>query len=203
VRGELRNAVGETHGQARNTFAGRLTHLVEQRLADLKNLLRAVESGLAGLGHGDTAPRRFQQLSPNRFFQFAHLRAYRLDGHVEPLGRAREAAFLYDDPEIIKMAIVQHGRRHFEESDMWFSLSLLYPNSWGNDDIYTHHARLSVRCPTFLRSNAMKCPVCKTTDLLMTERRSIEIDYCPDCRGVWLDRGELDKLISDDDVERA
>jgi Zn-finger nucleic acid-binding protein len=49
----------------------------------------------------------------------------------------------------------------------------------------------------------MKCPVCKTTDLLMTERRSIEIDYCPDCRGVLLDRGELDKLISDDDVERV
>ncbi|MFM0341734.1 TFIIB-type zinc ribbon-containing protein [Paraburkholderia fungorum] len=44
----------------------------------------------------------------------------------------------------------------------------------------------------------MKCPVCKTTDLLMSERRSIEIDYCPDCRGVWLDRGELDKLIAQD-----
>ncbi|HEY4298165.1 MAG TPA: zf-TFIIB domain-containing protein [Paraburkholderia sp.] len=44
----------------------------------------------------------------------------------------------------------------------------------------------------------MKCPVCKTTDLLMTERRSIEIDYCPVCRGVWLDRGELDKLIAQD-----
>jgi len=47
----------------------------------------------------------------------------------------------------------------------------------------------------------MKCPVCKTTDLLMTERRSIEIDYCPDCRGVWLDRGELDKLIAQDAAE--
>ncbi|MFM0355865.1 zf-TFIIB domain-containing protein [Paraburkholderia nemoris] len=44
----------------------------------------------------------------------------------------------------------------------------------------------------------MKCPVCKTTDLLMTERRSIEIDYCPVCRGVWLDRGELDKLTVQD-----
>lgn len=44
----------------------------------------------------------------------------------------------------------------------------------------------------------MKCPVCKTTDLLMTERRAIEIDYCPACRGVWLDRGELDKLIAQD-----
>jgi hypothetical protein len=46
------------------------------------------------------------------------------------------------------------------------------------------------------RSQAMKCPVCKTPDLLMTERQSIEIDYCPDCRGVWLDRGELDKLVA-------
>ncbi len=41
----------------------------------------------------------------------------------------------------------------------------------------------------------MKCPACKETTLTMTERQGIEIDYCPDCRGVWLDRGELDKLI--------
>lgn len=41
----------------------------------------------------------------------------------------------------------------------------------------------------------MDCPVCKTTKLVITERQSIEIDYCPDCRGVWLDRGELDKMI--------
>lgn len=41
----------------------------------------------------------------------------------------------------------------------------------------------------------MKCPVCTTTDLMMTERQGIEIDYCPQCRGVWLDRGELDKII--------
>ncbi|MFA5353754.1 MAG: zf-TFIIB domain-containing protein [Thermodesulfovibrionales bacterium] len=40
----------------------------------------------------------------------------------------------------------------------------------------------------------MKCPVCNT-DLLMSERQGIEIDYCPQCRGVWLDRGELDKII--------
>lgn len=40
----------------------------------------------------------------------------------------------------------------------------------------------------------MKCPNCSTT-LVMTDRQGIEIDYCPDCRGVWLDRGELDKLI--------
>jgi uncharacterized protein len=40
----------------------------------------------------------------------------------------------------------------------------------------------------------MKCPVCNVT-LLMSEKQSIEIDYCPDCRGVWLDRGELEKII--------
>lgn len=41
----------------------------------------------------------------------------------------------------------------------------------------------------------MKCPVCKDVSLLMAERQGIEIDYCPQCRGVWLDRGELDRLI--------
>jgi hypothetical protein len=41
----------------------------------------------------------------------------------------------------------------------------------------------------------MKCPICKDPDLVMTERQNIEIDYCPQCRGVWLDRGELDKII--------
>lgn len=41
----------------------------------------------------------------------------------------------------------------------------------------------------------MKCPVCVETDLLMSERQGIEIDYCPKCRGIWLDRGELDKLL--------
>lgn len=40
----------------------------------------------------------------------------------------------------------------------------------------------------------MKCPN-DATDLVMAERQGIEIDYCPNCRGVWLDRGELDKLI--------
>lgn len=42
----------------------------------------------------------------------------------------------------------------------------------------------------------MKCPVCVETDLLMSERSGVEIDYCPKCRGVWLDRGELDKIIA-------
>lgn len=41
----------------------------------------------------------------------------------------------------------------------------------------------------------MKCPICPEATLVMTERQKIEIDYCPQCRGVWLDRGELDKLI--------
>ena len=41
---------------------------------------------------------------------------------------------------------------------------------------------------------SMLCPVCKVP-LTMSERQGVEIDYCPDCRGVWLDRGELDKII--------
>jgi Zn-finger nucleic acid-binding protein len=40
----------------------------------------------------------------------------------------------------------------------------------------------------------MKCPVCHT-ELQIAVRAGIEIDYCPTCRGVWLDRGELDKII--------
>ncbi len=49
----------------------------------------------------------------------------------------------------------------------------------------------------------MQCPVDSAT-LLLSERQGVEIDYCPTCRGVWLDRGELDKLISrsDDDDDR-
>jgi Zn-finger nucleic acid-binding protein len=41
----------------------------------------------------------------------------------------------------------------------------------------------------------MQCPVCKNVNLVMTDRQGVEIDYCPSCRGVWLDRGELDKII--------
>ena len=41
----------------------------------------------------------------------------------------------------------------------------------------------------------MKCPTCADSALVMTDRQGVEIDYCPKCRGVWLDRGELDKLI--------
>jgi Zn-finger nucleic acid-binding protein len=40
----------------------------------------------------------------------------------------------------------------------------------------------------------MKCPSCNET-LLISEKKGIEIDYCPKCRGIWLDRGELEKLL--------
>lgn len=40
----------------------------------------------------------------------------------------------------------------------------------------------------------MLCPVCNVT-LAISDRNGVEIDYCPKCRGVWLDRGELDKII--------
>lgn len=41
----------------------------------------------------------------------------------------------------------------------------------------------------------MKCPQCKEIDLTIADRSGVEIDYCPTCRGIWLDRGELDKII--------
>ena len=47
----------------------------------------------------------------------------------------------------------------------------------------------------FAEGEPMKCPNCPDSKLTLAERQGIEIDYCPDCRGVWLDRGELDKII--------
>jgi uncharacterized protein len=41
----------------------------------------------------------------------------------------------------------------------------------------------------------MQCPTCDNVNLAMADRQGIEIDYCPQCRGIWLDRGELDRLI--------
>lgn len=41
----------------------------------------------------------------------------------------------------------------------------------------------------------MKCPNCSDSTLVMTDRQGVEIDYCSICRGIWLDRGELDKLL--------
>lgn len=48
----------------------------------------------------------------------------------------------------------------------------------------------------------MSCPVCNVA-LVMSDRQGVEIDYCPQCRGVWLDRGELDKIIERSAAEYA
>lgn len=48
----------------------------------------------------------------------------------------------------------------------------------------------------------MNCPTC-STELKMADRQGVEIDYCPKCRGVWLDRGELDKIIERASAELA
>jgi Zn-finger nucleic acid-binding protein len=59
--------------------------------------------------------------------------------------------------------------------------------------------RIAAAAPTCTATNRkerpMLCPM-DGTRLLMTERSGVEIDYCPQCRGVWLDRGELDKIIA-------
>lgn len=48
----------------------------------------------------------------------------------------------------------------------------------------------------------MNCPVCNIS-LVMAERQGVEIDYCPRCRGIWLDRGELDKIIERTELQNA
>jgi Zn-finger nucleic acid-binding protein len=48
----------------------------------------------------------------------------------------------------------------------------------------------------------MNCPTCRDTILVMGERQGIEIDYCPKCRGVWLDKGKLDRIIEPSAPER-
>jgi Zn-finger nucleic acid-binding protein len=53
-----------------------------------------------------------------------------------------------------------------------------------------------------LRRIRMKCPNDPAT-LVMSERAGVEIDYCPECRGVWLDRGELDKILDRAEVEAS
>ena len=52
------------------------------------------------------------------------------------------------------------------------------------------------------RTQGMPCPV-DGSQLVMSERSGIEIDYCPTCRGVWLDRGELDKIIERSGADSA
>ena len=46
----------------------------------------------------------------------------------------------------------------------------------------------------------MQCPI-DGTELVMSDRQGVEIDYCPTCRGIWLDRGELDKIIERTNAE--
>jgi Zn-finger nucleic acid-binding protein len=48
----------------------------------------------------------------------------------------------------------------------------------------------------------VNCPTCPDERLAITDRQGIEVDYCPACRGIWLDRGELDKLLDRADAGR-
>jgi len=56
--------------------------------------------------------------------------------------------------------------------------------------------------PATAKNSGLLCPACQV-DLAMSERQGIEIDYCPKCRGVWLDRGELDKIIERNAVDQS
>ena len=56
------------------------------------------------------------------------------------------------------------------------------------------HSRRDAIARSGARSGGMNCPKCNVT-LTIADRQGVEIDFCPQCRGVWLDRGELDKII--------
>jgi len=73
----------------------------------------------------------------------------------------------------------------------------VFPNRhwFGCKLVFTIHLVSFVPLTQRLKDEPMKCPTCPDIALVMTDRQGVEIDYCPQCRGVWLDRGELDKLI--------
>jgi ElaB/YqjD/DUF883 family membrane-anchored ribosome-binding protein len=119
--GQLRQPVGHADGQAHPAAARRGAHLVGNGLAELEDRLGAREGGLPGLGQHDCAARRLQQLVAEHLFELAHLGTDGLDRHVQAHRRAREAAFLGDDPEVVEMAVVQHGHGG---SDFWKPRSL-------------------------------------------------------------------------------
>jgi Zn-finger nucleic acid-binding protein len=63
---------------------------------------------------------------------------------------------------------------------------------------------VGLRCRIFsTTTTGMNCPACNTVQLVVIEREGVEIDYCPNCRGVWLERNELDTIIRRANEERA
>jgi Zn-finger nucleic acid-binding protein len=66
--------------------------------------------------------------------------------------------------------------------------------SYGADQAVDSYYLLKYCKINKLKLKIMECPICKVT-LLMSDKQGVEIDYCPTCRGVWLDRGELEKII--------
>lgn len=73
------------------------------------------------------------------------------------------------------------------------SIEWLY--MWAANYLFEQQSTAAYPLLILLKEDAyMLCPHCKV-ELKLSERKNIEIDYCPQCRGVWLDRGELDKMI--------
>src|SRR5450830_89626 len=108
---------------------------------------------------------------------------------MQALAGTRNATGFGDDPEVMQMFVIErcHG----------LSYSSVFPNI--NESIFEFSIGQDPATVRLVYCKAMeavmKCPVCTTVNLSMSDRQGVEIDYCPQCRGVWLDRGELDKLI--------
>ncbi|MFT3676858.1 MAG: zf-TFIIB domain-containing protein [Chitinophagaceae bacterium] len=94
--------------------------------------------------------------------------------------------YYFTDQQTRRKPGIKAARSHItDKTNIALLLSILLP-------LYSSERTLVTS--RFKISNKMKCPNCNET-LVMTERSNVEIDYCPQCRGVWLDKGELDKII--------
>lgn len=88
--------------------------------------------------------------------------------------------------EVVRKEIREIGRAHPIRD-----VSLCNGSCFRRGDGLLSHKNLP---DVWTGESKMKCPVC-SVELRLAERQGVEIDYCPQCRGVWLDRGELDKII--------
>ena len=80
------------------------------------------------------------------------------------------------------------------ELHMPLTLTVIWPPHRGDIGVADAILRATPNRKPEKGLNAMQCPV-DGTQLMMSDRSGVEIDYCPQCRGMWLDRGELDKII--------
>ena len=110
---QLGQTITDAHCKAHGRRTDRIAHELRQLRTQREDLLGPLHGGRTRLGQHQPAPRRLQQGVAERALQLTHLGAHGLHGHAEPIGRAGDAAFGADDPEIVEMAVAEaqaHGQ---------------------------------------------------------------------------------------------